>query len=45
MYPEFDYLHIGELGDGTDGLVASFDAEQCAATRSRCALKPTSACR
>ena len=26
MYPEFDYLHIGELGDGTDRLIATFDA-------------------
>jgi len=26
MYPEFDYLHLGELGDGTDRLVAQLDA-------------------
>ena len=26
MYPEFDYLHIGELGDGTDRLIARLDA-------------------
>jgi radical SAM superfamily enzyme YgiQ (UPF0313 family) len=25
MYPDFDYLHIGELGDGTDRLVARLD--------------------
>jgi radical SAM superfamily enzyme YgiQ (UPF0313 family) len=25
-YPEFDYLHIGELGDATDALVAALDA-------------------
>ena len=26
MYPEIDYLHIGELGDATDALVARLDA-------------------
>jgi radical SAM superfamily enzyme YgiQ (UPF0313 family) len=26
MYPEIDYLHVGELGDGTDALVARLDA-------------------
>src|SRR6516165_1510494 len=25
LYPEFDYLHIGEIGDGTDRLFASLD--------------------
>jgi len=25
MYPEVDYIHIGELGDGTDALVATLD--------------------
>jgi hopanoid C-2 methylase len=25
MYPEFDYLHIGELGDATDQLIAALD--------------------
>jgi radical SAM superfamily enzyme YgiQ (UPF0313 family) len=25
LYPEFDYLHIGEIGDGTDRLIASLD--------------------
>lgn len=25
-YPEFDYLHVGELGDATDRLVAALDA-------------------
>jgi hopanoid C-2 methylase len=25
MYPEADYLHIGELGDGTDALIAKLD--------------------
>jgi radical SAM superfamily enzyme YgiQ (UPF0313 family) len=26
QYPEFDYLHVGELGDATDRLVALLDA-------------------
>ena len=26
MYPEFDYLHVGELGDATDELVSLLDA-------------------
>jgi hopanoid C-2 methylase len=25
MYPEIDYLHVGELGDGTDRLIARLD--------------------
>ncbi|MGF7158626.1 radical SAM superfamily enzyme YgiQ (UPF0313 family) [Rhodoligotrophos appendicifer] len=25
MYPEFDYLHVGELGDSTDKLIAILD--------------------
>jgi radical SAM superfamily enzyme YgiQ (UPF0313 family) len=25
LYPEFDYLHIGELGDATDDLIARLD--------------------
>jgi radical SAM superfamily enzyme YgiQ (UPF0313 family) len=25
MYPAFDYLHIGEIGDGTDRLIARLD--------------------
>ena len=29
MYPDFDYLHVGELGDGTDRLLACLD-ESCA---------------
>jgi hopanoid C-2 methylase len=28
MYPDFDYLHVGELGDSTDRLIASLD-ESC----------------
>jgi hopanoid C-2 methylase len=27
MYPDCDYLHIGELGDGTDRLIAQLDAD------------------
>jgi radical SAM superfamily enzyme YgiQ (UPF0313 family) len=26
-YPEFDYLHIGELGDATDALIATLDGD------------------
>jgi len=26
MYPDFDYLHLGEMGDATDRLVAALDA-------------------
>ena len=29
MYPDFDYLHIGEIGDGTDRLISRLD-ESCA---------------
>ncbi len=29
MYPDFDYLHIGEIGDGTDRLIARLD-DSCA---------------
>jgi hopanoid C-2 methylase len=29
MYPDFDYLHIGEVGDATDKLIAALD-ESCA---------------
>jgi hopanoid C-2 methylase len=25
LYPEFDYLHVGEIGDGTDRLIARLD--------------------
>jgi radical SAM superfamily enzyme YgiQ (UPF0313 family) len=27
MYPEFDYIHVGEIGDGTDKLIAALDAD------------------
>src|SRR5215467_7375091 len=26
MYPDFDYLHIGEIGDATDDLIGRLDA-------------------
>ena len=26
-YPEFDYLHLGEIGDATDALIAALDAD------------------
>ena len=26
MYPDYDYLHVGEMGDATDAIVASLDA-------------------
>ena len=26
MYPDFDYLHVGELGDATDELIGLLDA-------------------
>jgi hopanoid C-2 methylase len=29
MYPDFDYLHVGEIGDGTDALISRLD-ESCA---------------
>jgi hopanoid C-2 methylase len=25
LYPDFDYLHVGEIGDGTDRLIAGLD--------------------
>jgi hopanoid C-2 methylase len=25
LYPDFDYLHVGEIGDGTDRLIAQLD--------------------
>ena len=31
MYPDFDYLHIGEIGDSTDRLIACLDDELRAA--------------
>jgi hopanoid C-2 methylase len=28
-YPEFDYLHVGELGDATDELIRALDDDPC----------------
>jgi radical SAM superfamily enzyme YgiQ (UPF0313 family) len=33
MYPEIDYLHIGEMGDATDALIALLDESVDRATR------------
>jgi hopanoid C-2 methylase len=45
LYPEFDYLHIGEIGDGTDRLIAFLDesvapppAQMCFETKERLPL-------
>ncbi len=38
MYPDFDYLHLGELGDATDRLIAILD-ESVAQPASQVALK------
>lgn len=35
QYPEFDYLHLGELGDATDELVACLDADAAPPPRQR----------
>ena len=37
--PSFDYLHVGELGDATDELIARLGARSVAAASSRCVLK------
>jgi radical SAM superfamily enzyme YgiQ (UPF0313 family) len=34
-YPEFDYLHIGELGDATDALIAALDEDATPPARQR----------
>src|SRR5207302_468229 len=45
MYPEIDYLHVGEIGDGTDRLIARLDegiappaAQICFTTQERLPL-------
>jgi radical SAM superfamily enzyme YgiQ (UPF0313 family) len=38
MYPKFDYLHVGELGDATDRLIALLD-ESVAPPRAQAVLK------
>ncbi len=45
MYPEFDYLHIGEIGDSTDRLVAALDAEHARRRRRSGAIPPRNGCR
>src|ERR1700727_1534186 len=27
MYPDYDYIHVGEIGDSTDRLIATLDAD------------------
>ncbi len=39
MYPDFDYLHIGEIGDSTDRLVACLD-ESCAPPAAQIKFEP-----
>ena len=35
LYPDFDYLHVGELGDATDALIDAASAGRRAARRGR----------
>ena len=44
-YPEFDYLHIGEIGDATDALIARARRGRRRRPRRSAALSPPSACR
>ena len=44
-YPEFDYLHLGELGDATDALIAALDDDAEPAAGAARASPPTSGCR
>ena len=39
-YPDFDYLHVGELGDATDELFARLDATTSRARRARSCSPP-----
>jgi len=34
-YPDFDYLHVGEIGDATDRLIAALDADASPPDRQR----------
>ena len=43
-YPDFDYLHVGEMGDATDALFARW-MELSRARRSRSSRRPRSDCR
>src|SRR6266852_545955 len=36
MYPDFDYLHVGEVGDATDRLIAALDDSVTAPPRQAC---------
>ena len=57
MYPDIDYLHVGEMGDATDAIIALVDksvarppAQMCFATQERLPLtssrsRPTSSFR
>jgi len=44
LYPEFDYLHIGEIGDATDRLIAASTTASRRLRRSSVS-RPASACR
>ena len=44
MYPDIDYLHIGELGDATDALIARLD-ESMAPPPAQIRFDTASACR
>jgi hopanoid C-2 methylase len=43
-YPDYDYLHVGELGDASDQLIARLD-ESIAPPDNRCASRPRIGCR
>src|SRR4051794_11473135 len=36
QYPEFDYLHVGEIGDATDALIRALDADVRPPREQRC---------
>ena len=45
MYPDIDYLHIGEMGDATDPIIALPRRERGAPAARNCASRPRSGCR
>ena len=45
MYPDFDYLHVGEMGDATDQIVRADRREHSRARRSRSSPGPRTGCR